>query len=132
MPYNTYLIKMLVSPLNHACVIIVLDLLPDPDNWEWKAKSKAEWKPAGEDWQGFNTKWYGTTESQSASPFLSLEPLPTDLDTSISSSIFVRKSYLMMFDTLWTQAIESKRRRGVIITGQPGTGAYLLSHITIA
>ena len=121
---------MLVSPLNRAGAIIVrLDLLPifvDPDNWEWKAKSKAIWKSADEKWQGFNTKWYGTTESQSPSlvdpkyPSLSLEPLPSNLDTFISSSIVVRKSYVMMFGAVWARAISSEGRDGVIITGQPG------------
>ena len=130
---------MLVSLLNHADAIIVrLDLLPffvDPDNWEWEAESEAIWKPADENWQSFNTKWYGTTESQSPSlvdpkySSLSLEPLPPKLDTSILSSIVVRKSYVTMFDTVWARAISSKGRRGVIITGQPGTCAYLLCDI---
>ena len=125
-----YLIKMLVSLLNHTCVIIIrLDLLPifvlDPDNWKWEAKSKAIWEPADEKWQGFNTKWYGTTDSDPKS----VELPPTNLDASTPSSIIVRKSYLSMFDTIWAKAISSKGRKGVIITGQPGIGAYLLSHI---
>ena len=126
---------MLVSEPNHAGAIIVrLDLLPtfvDPDNWEWKAESKAVWMPAGENWQNFRTKWYGVTESQSASPefpFLSLEPLPNIDWHSTSSLILVRESYVTMFDTVWAQAITSEGSNGVIITGQPGIGAYL-SHI---
>ena len=120
---------------NHAGAIIVrLDLLPtfvDPYNWEWKDESKAVWMPAEENWQKFCTKWYGVTESQSASPefpLLSLEPLP-ELDLSTSSSILVRESYVTMFDTVWARAISSRGRKGVIIAGQPGIGAYLLSHI---
>ena len=130
-----YPIKMLVSKLNHPGAIIVrLDLLPtsvDPDNWEWDDKFRAVWTPAGENWQNFCTKWYGATESQSVSPefpFLSLEPLP-GLGLSTSSSILVRNSYVAMFDTVWAQAIASDGRDGVIITGQPGIGAHLLSHI---
>jgi hypothetical protein len=111
---------------------LTLDPLPtfvDPDNWEWKAESRAIWMPAGKNWQNFCTKWYGV-ESQSASPFLSLEPLgPLDkLDPSISS-ILVRESYVTMFDTVWAQVIASEGSNGVIITGQPGIGVYLLSHI---
>ena len=128
-----YLIKMPVSEYNHVGAIIVrLDLLPtfvDPDNWEWKTnESRAVWMPADEDWQNFRTKWYGVTESQSAPPSLSLKPLP-DLDPSTPSSILVRESYVTMFDTVWVQAILSEGHAGVIMTGQPGIGAYLLSHI---
>ncbi len=122
-----YLIKMLVSEPNHAGAIIArLDLLPifvDPSNWE----CRAVWEPAEEIWQDFRAKWYGVTESQSFSPVLSLEPLP-GLDP-ISSLILVRESYVTMFDTVWARAITSRGRKGVIITGQPGIGAYLLSHI---
>ena len=88
---------------------------------------------AEENWQNFCTKWYGVTESQSASPefpLLSLEPLP-ELNLSTSSSILVRKSYVTMFDIVWARAIISEGRKGVIISGQPGIGAYLLSHIQL-
>ena len=34
-----------------------------------------------------------------------------------------------MFDTVWAKAIAREGIDGVIITGQPGTGEYLLSHI---
>jgi hypothetical protein len=131
-----YLVKILVSEPNHAGAIIVrLDLLPtfaDPDNWEWKDRSRALWMPADEIWQNFRTKWYGVTESQSASPefpALSLEPLKPlrGFDPSKSSSILVRESYVTMFDTVWAKAMISSK--GVMITGQPGIGAYLLSHI---
>ena len=111
-----------------------LYLLPtfvDPDNWEWTAEYRALWTPARENWQNFCTKWYGATESQSASPespLLSLEPLP-GLELSTSSSILVRNSYVTMFDTVWTRAISSAGHNGVIITGQPGIGAHLLSQI---
>jgi hypothetical protein len=128
-----YLKKTLVSEPNHAGAIIVrLDLLPfvDPHNWEWEDKSRAVWKPAHKIWRDFCAQWYGATESQSASlvdpksPSLSLELLLPRLDPSISSSIFVRKSYVDMFDTVWAKAIASEGLNGVIITGQPGTGAY--------
>ena len=126
-----YLIKMLVSPLMRSLFVLTyFPIFVDPNNWEWGAKSKAIWEPADEKWQGFNTKWYGTTvDGDPKHPSLSLEPLPINLDTSISSSIVIRKSYLTMFDTVWAQAISSKGREGVIITGQPGIGVYLLSHI---
>ena len=111
-----------------------LDLLPtfvDPNNWEWKAQSRAVWTLAEEDWQTFCTKWYGATESQSTSPefpSLSLEPLP-GFGFSASSSIYVRDSYVTMFNTVWARAITSYGRIGVIIAGQPGIGAHLLSQI---
>jgi hypothetical protein len=124
-----YLIKMLVSEPNHAGAMVVrFDPLPtfvDPDNWEWRAQFRAKWTPAEEYLQNFRAKWYGVTESQSASAELSLKPL-RNLDQSI---ILVRESYVAMFDTVWAKAISSLGRRGVIITGQPGIGAYLLSHI---
>jgi hypothetical protein len=115
--------------------IFLVPIFVDPNKWEWKAGSRAIWKSAEENWQCFRAKWYGATESQSASlvdpksPSLSLEPLPPRFDPSITSSIFVRNSYVTMFDTVWAQAIALQGRRGVIITGQPGIGAYLLSHI---
>jgi hypothetical protein len=127
------------SEPNHAPVIIVrLDLLPifvDPHNWEWKAEDKAEWKLAKKHWQDFFAKWYGATETQSASlvdpdsPYLSLDSLPPDIDPDISSRIFIRNSYVTVFDTLWQLAMAYKGRKGVIITGQPGTGACLPFHI---
>jgi hypothetical protein len=98
-----YLIKMLVSKPNAGAIIVHLDLLPtlaDPDNWEWKDRSRALWMPADEIWQNFRTKWYGVTESQSASPVfpsLSLEPLkPFPGFRPSTSSIFVRESYVTM------------------------------------
>jgi len=118
-----------------ACGYRPYRIFVDPDNWEWKAESKAVWEPAEENWRQFHANWYGATGSQSASlvdpksPSLSLEPLPPGLDPSISSSIFIRESYVRMFDTVWAKAMARQGRHGVIITGQPGTGAYLLSHI---
>ena len=106
------------------------DLLPifvDPRNWEWTVKSRAVWEPAEKNWQDFGAKWYGATESQSASlaesQSLSLEPLPPRLNQDISSSIFVRESYVTMFDTIWAKAMTILEGYGVIITGQPGIGA---------
>ena len=132
---SRYLVKMLVSEPIHAHAIIVrLDLFPifvDLHNWEWKPEYRALWKPAEANWRLFCAKWYGATESQSASlvaPSLSLEPLPPRFDPFVSS-IFVRNSYVTMFDTVWAKAIASEGRNGVIITGQPGIGAYLLPHI---
>ena len=81
-------------------------LFVDASNWEWKAKSRAIWKPAEESWRHFRAKWYGVTESQTASlvdsnsPSLSLEPLPSGFAPFISS-IFVRNSYVSMFDIVW-------------------------------
>jgi hypothetical protein len=132
---SRYLVKILVSESNHAHAIIVrLDLFlifVDPHNWEWKPEYRAIWEPAEAHWQLFCAKWYGATESQSAflvAPSLSLEPLPRLFDPFVSS-IFIRDSYVTMFDTVWAKAIASEGRDGVIITGQPGTGAYLLPHI---
>jgi hypothetical protein len=132
---------MLVSEPNYARAVIAhLDsrLFVDPNNWEWKAESKAAWKPAEENWRQFHANWYGATESQSASlvdpksPSLSLEPLRRGFDPSISSSIFIRESYVTMFDTVWAKAIARQGRHGVIITGQPGTGAHILPTSPIA
>ena len=124
---------MPVSEPNHAGAIIIrLDLLPtlvDPGNWEWNAESRAVWMLAGERWQTFRKNWHGVPGGQSASPgFQFLLPLPA-VDPSISSSILVRESYVTMFDTVWAQAMRSKGRKGVIITGQPGIGTYLHPHI---
>ncbi|KAF8816572.1 hypothetical protein BYT27DRAFT_7248192 [Phlegmacium glaucopus] len=108
---------------------VLSDENADPDNWEWKDESRAIWQPAEKNWQHFCAKWYGATESQSASlidpksPSLSLEPLPHRLDPSISPSIFICGSYVMMFDTVWAKEMVSQGRHRVILTGQPGTGA---------
>jgi hypothetical protein len=60
---------------------------------------------------------------------LSLEPLPRSLLPYVSSSIFIHPSYPTMFDTVWAEAMSTKGMNGVIITGQPGTGAYSLSRV---
>ena len=89
--------------------------------------------PAEGNWRQFHANWYRATERQSISiidpksPSLSLEPLPTNLDPSISSSIFIRESYVTMF-TVRAKAIARQGRHRVIIIGQPGTGAYLHYH----
>ncbi|KIM49471.1 hypothetical protein M413DRAFT_407520 [Hebeloma cylindrosporum] len=97
----------------------------DPANWQWRAESKSLWGPAEEDWKTFLAKWYGTPDSQS--PCISLDPLPRDL-YPYTPSIFIRESYLTMFDTVWAKAIASEGFSGVIITGQPGTGKTLFSY----
>ena len=104
-------------------------LFVDPDNWEWKAERKARWERAEENWQQFRAIWYGSTEPLSAS--LSLEPLPVlpGVNNTISSSIFIRACFVTMFNIVWAKAISRQGENGVIITGQPGTGAYLHSHI---
>ena len=131
MPETFYLIKMLVSDLIHA--VVCLGLLPsyllDPVNWEWDAESRATWKTACKHWPDFRAKWYGAPELVDPNS-LSLEPLPpSTLDPSISSSILVRESSVTMFHTVWGKAMQSAGKQGVIITGQPGTGKYLLSCI---
>ena len=93
----------------------------------------AAWEPsAGKDWVNFYDKWRGSAEdlhSSNRSQALFLGPLLNGFDSDIGSSIFIRDSYLTMFDTVWAQAIDSRGRNGVVIIGQPGVGAYLLSHI---
>jgi len=123
--------------------IIVGKLMPiliGPDNWDWEATE--HWQEASRSWRDFNNKWYRPLDSQNlpsvaiqdpssdVPQFLSLEPLdPTQLPFNNSSStILVRKSYVEMFDRVWARVMSSQGKTGVIITGQPGTGAHLLSH----
>ena len=78
------------------------------------------WEVAKGHWQEFCDKWFGVTESHSSS--LSLDPLTTEFSAE-PSSIYVRDSYVTTFDTIWTLGMLRKGRLGVILTGQPGTGA---------
>ena len=57
---------------------------------------------------------------------MSLEPLPLFCYEK-SVSIFIRKCYVELFDTIWK--LGTSMDTGVIITGQPGTGVYFVSHI---
>ena len=138
-----YLIKTLVRESNHwhahasAIIRVVRLKLPnfvDLANWEWEVESKAEWKLAKVHWQNFYAKWYGAMETSlvdpNLSPSLSLESLPDTFDPSISSSstIFIRGSYVTMFNTVWVRSVATKGRKGVIITGQPGTGKTLFNY----
>ncbi|KAF8803452.1 hypothetical protein BYT27DRAFT_7226058 [Phlegmacium glaucopus] len=114
-----------------------MKMLVNPDNWEWKTKSKAIWEPAEDNWWDFCAEWYGAMESQFASlidpklPSLALAQKITKKAKDqtfkhyISSSIFVCNSYVMMFDTVWAKVIASQGRHRVIITSQPGTAMAL-------
>lgn len=100
----------------------------DPANWEWNDRSV--WKLATKNWQGFKTKWYGTSQCASLvdpkSTPLSLDPL-TRFDGA-PPSILVRKSYLTTFDHVWAQAMSSEGEVGTIITGQPGIGKTMFQY----
>ena len=40
----------------------------------------------------------------------------------VISSLFVRDSYVSMYNIVWARAMATKGRRGVLITEQPGVG----------
>jgi len=113
------------------------DLTPicvDPDNWKWE--EKGHWAVASNCWQKFKEKWYGNIDNQQPSSdghlqSLSLEQLALEYlpFNNSSSSIFVRESYVTMFQLVWARAMSSKGETGVLITGQPGIGAHLFSHL---
>ena len=129
--WSNWLLKTLVSEPNHAPAIVVHDFPPifvDPANWEWNDKSV--WNSATKIWQDFKVKWYGTP-CASLVDTLSLDPLPSSVPEALPL-IFVRKSYVTMFDHVWAQAMSSQGAVGAIISGQPGIGAYLLSDFTIS
>ncbi len=84
-----------------------------------------------EDWQEFNTKWYGsqcTLPHDPKSPSLSLGSRLSALG-NFPSEILVRECYGMMFDRVWAKAMASGGKIGSLLTGQPGTGLYFLFHL---
>ena len=81
---------------------------------------------------GMDLQRNGSTKdlySSNRSQDLFLEPLLNGFNSDIQSSIFIRDSYLTMFDTVWAQAIKSRGSHGLVVNGQTGVGAYVLSHI---
>ena len=103
---------------------------------EWSPKSKARWELAEEPWQAFRDRWYGAEPTAAhcaslvdpKSPCLSLEPLRPYLN-DFPSSILVRESYVTTFESVWARALSSRGRIGIIVNGQPGTGAHLSSYL---
>ena len=121
-----------------AAITVHHDTTPifvDPDNWNWSAESRSVWESAEEPWQQLNSRWYGATATEFASPldpksqFPSFEPLAPYFHGRSLTSILVRESYVKMFDVVWARAMSSQGTTGVIITGSPGIGVYLLSYV---
>ncbi len=106
----------------------------DPDNWEWRDESISKWEVAVENWQAFNTIWYGASAAQCASlhdsrsPFLALGPLAATVGLT---SILVRECYVTMVERIWSLALWLDCFSGVVLTGQPGIGAYFFSTFTL-
>ena len=134
-PRILYLLQMPVSAI--ACLwsylTPLLVLLVDPDSWEWRDESISKWEVAVENWQAFNTIWYGASAAQCASlndsrsPFLALGPLATTVGLS---SMLVRECFVTMFERVWaTTRLSPEGLRGVIITGQPGVGVCTPSNL---
>jgi hypothetical protein len=46
-------------------------------------------------------------------------------------TILIRKCYVATFKHVWGRAMSSRGGKGILITGQPGTGAYLFLFLTI-
>lgn len=103
----------------HVIIVPFDFFVLDPNKWEWKHK----WEPAEDSMQQFRDSWYGATTDNQSSQSMSfyLKPLPHMLDPVISS-LFVRDSYVSMYNTVWARAMATKGRRGVLITEQPGVG----------
>jgi hypothetical protein len=107
-------------------------IFADPNNWAWVSDSRLEWQPAREDWQAFRKKHYGRDDSvlnkknpEGPVEVLSLEDMPPI--THNVRSILVRGAHRPMFNYVWTQGLKSYGELGTLISGQPGTGADLLS-----
>jgi hypothetical protein len=111
-------------------------IFADPNNWEWSPRSRATWELAEEPWQAFRDRWYGAEPTAAycaslvdpKSPCLSLEPLHPYLN-DFPPSILVRESYVTTFESVWARALSSRGHTGVIVNGQPGTGAHLPSYL---
>jgi hypothetical protein len=73
--------------------------------------------------RAFNDKWYGNLVSRLDHPSVSFDAGGLD----DNPTIIVRQSYITMFDHVWASAFIENPKTGVIITGQPGTGVWLLS-----
>ena len=71
---------------------------------------------ATEDWQEFNTKWYGASLHNSESPSFSAP--------CFRHIILVRECYDTMFVRVWEKAMTSGGAIGSLVIGQPGTGPY--------
>ena len=110
--------------------------LPDPD-WTWEENDKRHWEDkAGSLWQEFCQRW---RNSPASSRFLEGFPyvlelgmnqgsplLPFHASTTSKNRILVVKSYDDMYNRiLQLRQVDSGAKRGVVLTGQPGTGASL-------
>ena len=95
------------------------------------------WNQAPDEWQAFLARWRSTTAhpplANSDTPTLSLGHLNvSELPRDFPSTIFVRKSYIQMFHRIWLCALALPgTKRGVVITGQPGTGMYSITYIVM-
>ena len=119
-------------------------LSPLPDsNWAWPVKAKELWKLEKEtkEWQEFYDHWRNSPTGP-----LSSEEFPYVLDLGVDSQgtpllpfyshrttgnrILVTKSYNdMLHRLLRLRKRDRGNRKGVVLTGQPGTGASLSSDL---
>lgn len=100
----------------------------EPENWTWNEQST--WKLADKNWQAFNDLWYGNVDSRLDDPSVSLDARGIEPP---SQTIIVLPSYITMFDHVYAQAFKwSRPNKGVIITGQPGTGVPYFPSFTLS
>jgi hypothetical protein len=106
----------------HHHIHQLLTISAEPGNWKWLDKDK--WTEARVEWQDFCRKWSASGELLSERSFIQsprqiIEELP---DISwIPYNIFIRESYVEMFNKVWSMGL-AEPTNGLVITGQPGIG----------
>ena len=112
--------------------------LPDPENWTWSAKDQRFWEEVDGGLCGFYNHWRGRrygSDLQEQFPYtLSLGgegvQLPVEPDGTTDNNIVVTEGYHKMYYRILDFRKPGRPNRGVVLTGQPGTGASvsLISH----
>ncbi|RPD71207.1 hypothetical protein L226DRAFT_538333 [Lentinus tigrinus ALCF2SS1-7] len=105
----------------------LIQLNADEESWTWSPGDREHWKPAQQAWQAFTSKWQDATEigvlDEHNSLVLDISPIDRLFATAMPR-ILVRDCYQEAYAHVWYQALVF-RDRGVIFTGEPGTGKSL-------
>ena len=120
--------KTPVSPIFHlfSRLSTLISLSVDLQSWQWPEDRRAGWKVATPEWQSFSKKWRVDSNSSIDRNLsvLDFAPLTSEqLGIHLLEVIYVRESYVNMFERIWSRALTPPGTKGgVLVTGQPGTG----------
>lgn len=108
-------------------VSTLISLLVDVETWKWPEDERAGWTLADPE---CSKKWRTDSKSNSLmdldSSTLDLAPLSDEqLSTSVPTVIYLRESYVKLFERIWSCALTPPApNMGILVTGQPGTGMF--------